>query len=81
LQVESYWQQCLRLPERIQEWQAYKAMKSYISQYLDVFPILHKLASKVKFKGPAKTVQLSCLVLVELMKNNRNLWIDFVGNS
>ena len=46
-QVESYWQQCLTLPERIQEWQAYKDMKSYIKQYLDVFPILHKLASKV----------------------------------
>ncbi|XP_028415382.1 dynein heavy chain 8, axonemal-like isoform X2 [Dendronephthya gigantea] len=45
-EVESYWQQCLKLPDRIQEWQAYKDMKSYIKQYLDVFPILHKLASK-----------------------------------
>ena len=45
--MEDYWQQCLKLPERIQEWQAYKEMKSFIEQYLNVFPILHKLASKV----------------------------------
>lgn len=46
--MEHYWQECLRLPQRIQEWDAYKEMRDAIKHYLDVFPILHKLNSKVK---------------------------------
>ena len=47
LQMEHYWQECLRLPQRIQEWDAYKEMRDAIKHYLDVFPTLHKLNSKV----------------------------------
>jgi len=47
LQMEHYWQECLRLPLRIQEWDAYKEMRDAIKHYLDVFPTLHKLNSKV----------------------------------
>jgi len=49
LQMEHYWQECLRLPLRIQEWDAYKEMRDAIKHYLDVFPILHKLNSKVPY--------------------------------
>ena len=45
--MEHYWQECLRLPQRIQEWDAYKEMRDAIKNYLDVFPTLHKLNSKV----------------------------------
>lgn len=46
-QVESYWDECLALPSKLKDWDAYTVMKSQIQQYLDVFPLLHKLASKV----------------------------------
>ncbi|XP_048577711.1 dynein axonemal heavy chain 8 isoform X3 [Nematostella vectensis] len=45
-EMEHYWQECLRLPQRIQGWEAYKEMRDAIKEYLDVFPILHKLNSK-----------------------------------
>lgn len=45
-EMEHYWQECLRLPQRIQEWDAYKEMRDAIKHYLDVFPTLHKLNSK-----------------------------------
>ena len=45
--MEHYWQECLRLPPRIQEWDAYKEMRDAIKLYLDVFPTLHKLNSRV----------------------------------
>lgn len=45
--MEHYWQECLRLPQRIQEWDAYKEMRDAIKNYLGVFPTLHKLNSKV----------------------------------
>ena len=47
--MEHYWQECLRLPLRIQEWDAYKEMRDAIKLYLDVFPTLHKLNSRVTF--------------------------------
>ena len=47
--MEHYWQECLRLPLRIQEWDAYKEMRDAIKHYLDVFPTLHKLNSKVPY--------------------------------
>ncbi len=46
-QVESYWDECLALPSKLKDWDAYNEMKAQIQQYLDVFPLLHKLASKV----------------------------------
>ncbi|XP_068697910.1 dynein axonemal heavy chain 8-like [Montipora foliosa] len=45
-EMEHYWQECLRLPQRIQEWDAYKEMREAIKHYLDVFPTLHKLNSR-----------------------------------
>lgn len=45
-EMEHYWQECLRLPPRIQEWDAYKEMRDAIKLYLDVFPTLHKLNSR-----------------------------------
>jgi hypothetical protein len=45
--MEHYWQECTRLPPRIQGWEAFKEMRDAIQEYLHVFPILHKLNSKV----------------------------------
>ena len=47
LQVESYWDECLALPSKLKDWDAYNEMKGSIQQYRDVFPLLHKLASRV----------------------------------
>ncbi|XP_071954985.1 uncharacterized protein [Antedon mediterranea] len=44
--VEGYWSECQNLPEKLKDWDAYNEMKNSIQFYLDVFPILHKLASK-----------------------------------
>ena len=46
-QVESYWDECLALPSKLKDWDAYNDMKASIQEYRDVFPLLHKLASKV----------------------------------
>ncbi|XP_071801693.1 uncharacterized protein [Asterias amurensis] len=45
-EVENYWDECQNLPDKLKDWDAYNEMKSSIKFYLDVFPILHKLASK-----------------------------------
>ncbi|XP_022081686.1 dynein gamma chain, flagellar outer arm-like [Acanthaster planci] len=45
-EVENYWEECQNLPDKLKDWDAYNEMKSSIKFYLDVFPILHKLASK-----------------------------------
>ncbi|XP_041462850.1 dynein heavy chain 8, axonemal-like [Lytechinus variegatus] len=45
-EVEQYWDECQSLPDKIKDWDAYNNMKNSIKFYLDVFPILHKLASK-----------------------------------
>ena len=50
-QVEQYWEECQSLPDKIKDWDAYNNMKNSIKFYLDVFPILHKLASKVRRKS------------------------------
>ena len=47
LQVESYWDECLALPSKLKDWDAYNDMKNSIQQYRDVFPLLHNLNSKV----------------------------------
>ena len=46
-QVETHWDECENLPDKLKDWDAYNEMKNSIKFYLDVFPILHKLASKV----------------------------------
>ncbi|XP_071504103.1 dynein axonemal heavy chain 5-like [Diadema antillarum] len=45
-EVEQYWDECQNLPDKIKDWDAYNNMKNSIKFYLDIFPILHKLASK-----------------------------------
>ena len=49
--MESYWDECLALPSKLKDWDAYNDMKSSIQVYRDVFPLLHKLASKVSDDG------------------------------
>ncbi|XP_064629693.1 uncharacterized protein LOC135488785 isoform X2 [Lineus longissimus] len=45
-QVESFWDECLALPSKLKDWEAYNGMKANIQHYLDVFPLLQRLASK-----------------------------------
>ncbi|XP_071818739.1 dynein axonemal heavy chain 5-like isoform X4 [Apostichopus japonicus] len=45
-EVETYWEECQNLPSKLKDWDAFNEMKNSIKFYLDVFPILHKLASK-----------------------------------
>ena len=47
LQVESYWDECLALPSKLKDWDAYNDLKGSIQQYLDIIPLLHRLALKV----------------------------------
>ena len=47
LQVNELWSNCLKLPIVIHNWHAFKELKDSINIYLEVFPILHQLASKV----------------------------------
>ena len=46
-QVESYWDECLALPSKLKDWDAYNDLKSKLQTYLEVFPLLQNLASKV----------------------------------
>ncbi|XP_074662754.1 uncharacterized protein LOC141915202 [Tubulanus polymorphus] len=45
-EVEGYWDECLALPSKLKDWDAYQDMKNAIQHYLDVIPLLHKLSSK-----------------------------------
>ena len=49
LQVESYWDECLALPSKLKDWDAYNDLKSKLQTYLEVFPLLHSLAAKVRY--------------------------------
>ena len=46
-QVESYWDECLALPSKLKDWDAYNDLKTKLQTYLEVFPLLQNLASKV----------------------------------
>ncbi|XP_077977225.1 dynein axonemal heavy chain 8-like isoform X3 [Glandiceps talaboti] len=46
IEVEEYSEECLAMPDKLKDWDAYNDMKDAINAYLDVFPLLHKLASK-----------------------------------
>ena len=79
--MEHYWQECLRLPQRIQEWDAYKEMRDAIKHYLDVFPTLHKLNSKVCTGSVFPTVfaswcfrELKVLILVLLYTDQKEVF-------
>jgi hypothetical protein len=47
VQVESYWDECLALPSKLKDWDAYNDLKSKLQTYLEVFPLLNSLAAKV----------------------------------
>ncbi|KAJ8314952.1 hypothetical protein KUTeg_007102 [Tegillarca granosa] len=45
-EVETYWDECLALPSKLKDWDAYTDLKTQLQTYLAVFPLLHNLASK-----------------------------------
>ncbi|XP_076466964.1 uncharacterized protein LOC143298129 [Babylonia areolata] len=45
-EVESYWDECLALPSKLKDWDAYNDLKTKLQTYLEVFPLLQNLASK-----------------------------------
>ncbi|XP_035829673.1 dynein heavy chain 5, axonemal isoform X2 [Aplysia californica] len=45
-EVEGYWDECLALPSKLKDWDAYNDLKTKLQTYLEVFPLLQKLASK-----------------------------------
>ncbi|KAL4232681.1 hypothetical protein ACF0H5_007369 [Mactra antiquata] len=45
-EVESYWDECLALPSKLKDWDAYNDLKSQLQTYLEVFPLLNSLAAK-----------------------------------
>ncbi|XP_025098007.1 LOW QUALITY PROTEIN: dynein gamma chain, flagellar outer arm-like [Pomacea canaliculata] len=47
-EVESYWDECLALPSKLKDWDAYTDLKTKLQTYLEVFPLLQSLASKGK---------------------------------
>ncbi|XP_041355189.1 dynein gamma chain, flagellar outer arm-like isoform X3 [Gigantopelta aegis] len=49
-EVEMYWDECLALPSKLKDWDAYNDLKTKLQTYLEVFPLLHNLASKVENK-------------------------------
>ena len=83
--MEHYWQECLRLPLRIQEWDAYKEMRDAIKHYLDVFPTLHKLNSKVPWfliRRHAKiisTYQCFRVIMTPLARQNKKNESEYLG--
>ncbi|XP_060567478.1 dynein axonemal heavy chain 5-like [Ruditapes philippinarum] len=46
--VESYWDECLALPSKLKDWDAYNDLKSKLQTYLEVFPLLNSLAAKLR---------------------------------
>ena len=49
--MESYWDECLALPSKLKDWDAYNDMKSSIQFYRDIFTLLCSLASKVHYNN------------------------------
>ncbi|XP_059166583.1 dynein axonemal heavy chain 8-like [Physella acuta] len=45
-EVEGYWDECLALPSKLKDWEAYNDLRTKLQNYLEVFPLLQKLASK-----------------------------------
>ncbi|GFN75495.1 dynein beta chain, ciliary [Plakobranchus ocellatus] len=45
-EVEGYWDECLALPSKLKDWDAYNDLKTKLQTYLAYFPLLQKLASK-----------------------------------
>lgn len=45
--MEGYWDECLALPSKLKDWDAYHDLKTSLQNYLEVFPLLRKLNSKV----------------------------------
>ncbi|BFZ10052.1 hypothetical protein BsWGS_13093 [Bradybaena similaris] len=45
-EVEGCWDECLALPSKLKDWDAYNDLKIRLQTYLKVFPLLRKLSSK-----------------------------------
>ena len=45
-EVKKLWENCMNLPMAVRNWHQFKELKDSINNYLQIFPILHKLASK-----------------------------------
>ncbi|CAG5121564.1 unnamed protein product, partial [Candidula unifasciata] len=45
-EVEGFWDECLALPGKLKDWDAYSDLKNRLQTYLEVFPLLRKLSSK-----------------------------------
>ncbi|OWF37572.1 Dynein heavy chain 5, axonemal [Mizuhopecten yessoensis] len=45
-EVEGYWDECLALPSKLKDWDAYHDLKTSLQTYLEVFPLLHSLNAK-----------------------------------
>lgn len=44
--VEEYWDECLALPSKLKDWGAYHEMKTAINNYLNILPLLQRLATR-----------------------------------
>ena len=53
-QVEGYWDECLALPSKLKDWDAYHDLKTSLQNYLEVFPLLRKLNSKVTIAASSR---------------------------
>ncbi|CAK8694917.1 unnamed protein product [Clavelina lepadiformis] len=70
-EVQGYWEECLSLPSKLKEWDAFTEMKNSINFYLDVLPLLHRLAKKGKFKD----------IMIPEIRNRHWLQVMSVTNS
>ena len=72
--MESFWDECLALPSKLKDWDAYHDLKGAIQKYLDVFPLLHQLAAKVtihkQYRRSIVGDQLSSELIVITYKYN-----------
>ncbi|KAH3729589.1 hypothetical protein DPMN_055561 [Dreissena polymorpha] len=65
-QIESYWDECLALPSKLKDWDAYNDLKTKLQTYLEVFPLLNSLAAKVRHsRMPQSFSVLSCSPLLQ----------------
>lgn len=60
LQVEGYWDECLALPSKLKDKDAYNDLKTSLQTYLEVFPLLKALNSKVTIVSIYVTLK-SCI--------------------
>ena len=67
--MESFWDECLALPSKLKDWDAYHDLKGAIQKYLDVFPLLHRLAAKVVIDTVQYIITMGCMKNYTEMKH------------